>query len=94
MNAKASLIRQYELLLVHRHRFVLEDVVQIMKRITLHLQYIESQIVKTSPNKISSANTSQRQVKKPLTYNEVMNNISTRLMVLVNHVPLFLGDAV
>ncbi|KAE8899349.1 hypothetical protein PF002_g4811 [Phytophthora fragariae] len=78
----ADLLRDFELLLVHTHRFLLADVVVCMQRVVEDLQQLQRSLA------VAGASTAASDIKSA----DALDRVSSRLQRVVSLVPSFLGE--
>ncbi|KAL7688204.1 hypothetical protein Plhal304r1_c020g0073281 [Plasmopara halstedii] len=84
MTTIAGLVREFETLLVHKHRFALSNIVFCLQDVIHDLQSVQHAL--SAHAAITSMSRSDSEITSDLT------RISSRLERLVTNVPLFLGE--
>ncbi|KAE9350764.1 hypothetical protein PF008_g6279 [Phytophthora fragariae] len=82
MMPTADLLRDFELMLVHTHRFLLADVVVCMQRVVEDLQQLQRSLA------VAGASTAASDIKSA----DALDRVSSRLQRVVSLVPSFLGE--
>lgn len=92
------MLRQYELLLVHNKRFALADAIVSIQRVLQALQDAQNVMqTHTSTTSNFGGKASQRShthASKRATFQDVMDAIAKRFVLLEAQIPVFLGERV
>jgi hypothetical protein len=93
--AKAALVRQYELLLVARHRFLLADVIASLHAVARTLQHAELLLLRALQGRDTSDSTAvSRQSQRNSEFHSVVESMHAQLKQVTVQFPVFLGDMV